>query len=75
MGDWRKTQHGEFVRDEVGLVASAQPHVWWAYPFREKGRLGPFATSTEARQALERLRGIASSPPMPPPPVREAGGS
>lgn len=54
MGAWRRTVHGEWVRDELGLVAYAEASGWFAHPLGSRAPLGPFADDRAAKTALER---------------------
>jgi hypothetical protein len=54
--EWRKSHHGEWVCDGVGVVVSVFDRLWYAYS-AEGSRLGPFATLPGATQALEARSG------------------
>ncbi len=49
---WRRSPHGEWVCDGIGVVVSVLGKLWYAYS-SEGARLGPFATLPRATQALE----------------------
>ena len=54
MAGWRRTMHGEWIQDGVGLVAHAEAFGWFAHPFGGGPPLGPFADDNAAKSALER---------------------
>jgi hypothetical protein len=54
VASWRRTMHGEWIRDGVGLVAYAEAFGWFAHPFGGGPPLGPFADENAAKSALER---------------------
>jgi len=53
MAGWRRTIHGEWVRDRVGLVARAERAGWFAHPFGGQAPMGPFADEEAAKSALD----------------------
>ena len=57
--EWRRTLHGEWVRDHVGLVAHVEGRGFYAYPFHPALPRGPFATVDEAMEVLDNF--------LPPP--------
>ncbi len=54
MGGWRETPEGQWWEDDLGVVIGVQGTVWFAYPERGCGRIGPFASLLEAQRAVER---------------------
>ena len=53
---WRRSPHGEWVCDGIGVVVSVLGKLWYAYSW-EGARLGPFVTLPRATEALENLYG------------------
>ena len=51
--EWRRTLHGEWVRDHVGLVARVEGRGFFAYPFAPGLPHGPFETMEEAMESLD----------------------
>ena len=54
MAGWRRTIHGEWIRDGLGLVAHAEASGWFAHPIGGGPPLGPFTDENTAKSALER---------------------
>jgi hypothetical protein len=52
---WRRTLHGERIRDEIGIVARAAGRGWYAYPMGALPPLGPFECEDDAEEAAERV--------------------
>jgi hypothetical protein len=50
---WRRTLHGEWIRDHVGLVAEVEGRGWYGYPFRPGLPRGPYMNMDQAMEALE----------------------
>jgi hypothetical protein len=50
--NWRRSSHGEWVCEGVGVVVSIFGKLWYAYS-SEGARLGPFVSQVRATEALE----------------------
>lgn len=62
MGVRSESPEGEWWEDDLGVVVGVQGTVWFGYPERGPGRIGPFASLLEARRALEHERSCSVEP-------------